>query len=119
MMASAWVFSRSIPALVRDMMRPVTDAFLAAQGLAQADVQGLIVHPGGERVLEALEDSYGLARGGLVEGARCAGRPRAICRRSPCSRSCAGLWPGPQKGAHLMAALGPDFRSACALLDLL
>ncbi|NBW86561.1 MAG: hypothetical protein EBR23_06970 [Planctomycetia bacterium] len=60
------VFSRSIPDLVRTMMRPVTDAFLSTQGLTQSDIRGLIVHPGGERVLEALEDCYGLPRGDLV-----------------------------------------------------
>src|SRR5262249_41963735 len=61
------IFSRSIPNLVRDEMRPVTDAFLAAQGLSQDDVEGLIVHPGGEKVLEALEACYELPAGGLKD----------------------------------------------------
>ncbi len=111
------VFSRSIPDLVRTMMRPVTDAFLAAQGLAQADLQGLIVHPGGERVVEALEDSYGLAPGALAEargvladhGNMSAVTVLAVLRRT-CARGA--------RGVHLMAALGPGFSVGMCLLDL-
>ena len=112
------VFSRSIPALVRDMMRPVTDAFLAANGATQTDMKGLIFHPGGERVLEALEDCYGLPRGGLTEarsvladhGNMSAVTVLAVLRR---------IMAGPATGPHLMAALGPGFSVGMCLLDLL
>ncbi|MBX7197941.1 MAG: type III polyketide synthase [Rhodospirillaceae bacterium] len=115
------VFSRSIPALVRDMMRPVTDAFLASKGLAQADLKGLIVHPGGERVLEALEDCYGFARGGLVEaravladhGNMSAVTVLAVLRRTLVKAGARGA-----RGPHLMAALGPGFSVGMCLLDL-
>lgn len=115
------VFSRSIPALVREMMRPVTDGFLAAQGLTQADLAGLIVHPGGERVLEALEDCYGLARGALVEargvladhGNMSAVTVLAVLRRTLAKAGACGA-----RGPHLMAALGPGFSVGMCLLDL-
>lgn len=111
------VFSRSIPALVRDMMRPVTDAFLAEHGLAQGDLQGLIVHPGGERVLEALEDCYGLAPGALVDARGVLadhGNMSAVTVLAVLRRTLARGAMGP----HLMAALGPGFSVGMCLLDL-
>ncbi len=115
------VFSRSIPALVREMMRPVTDAFLGAQGLAQGDLQGLIVHPGGERVLEALEDSYGLARGALTEARGVLadhGNMSAVTVLAVLRRTLAKAGARSAKGPHLMAALGPGFSVGMCLLDL-
>ena len=112
------VFSRSIPDLVRDKMRPVTDSFLAANGLSQADLKGVIVHPGGERVLEALEDCYELPRGGLVEARGVLadhGNMSAVTVLAVLRRTLAG----PATGPHLMAALGPGFSVGMSLLDLL
>lgn len=112
------VFSRSIPALVREKMRPATDAFLAAQGLSQDDMRGLIMHPGGERVLEALEDSYGLDRGGLVEARAVLadhGNMSAVTVLAVLRRVVAGDAHGP----HLMAALGPGFSVGMCLLELI
>lgn len=115
------VFSRSIPVLVREMMRPVTDTFLAAQGLRQADLAGLIVHPGGERVLEALEDCYGLAPGALVEARGVLadhGNMSAVTVLAVLRRTLVKAGAGATKGPHLMAALGPGFSVGMCLLDL-
>ncbi len=60
------IFSRSILNLVREKMRGVTNAFLYTRRLTQDDIDGLIVHPGGEKVLEVLESCCGLPRGGLI-----------------------------------------------------
>lgn len=115
------VFSRSIPTLVREMMRPVTDAFLAAHGLTQADLAGLIVHPGGERVLEALEDCYDLAPGALAEARGVLadhGNMSAVTVLAVLRRTLAKATARPAKGPHLMAALGPGFSVGMCLLDL-
>ncbi len=112
------VFSRSIPDLVRTMMRPVTDAFLSTQGLTQSDIRGLIVHPGGERVLEALEDCYGLPRGDLVSARGVLadhGNMSAVTVLAVLRRTLAQDAAGP----HLMAALGPGFSVGMCLLDLM
>jgi alkylresorcinol/alkylpyrone synthase len=112
------VFSRSIPDLVRDKMRPVTDAFLAANGLAQTDMEGVIAHPGGERVLEALEDCYEMPRGGLAEARSVLadhGNMSAVTVLAVLRRTLAG----PATGPHLMTALGPGFSVGMCLLDLL
>ena len=58
--------SRGIPDIARRRVRPVTDEFLASVGLDLADVDDFICHPGGARVLDALEDAFGLPAGGLA-----------------------------------------------------
>jgi alkylresorcinol/alkylpyrone synthase len=112
------VFSRSIPALIRESMRGVTDAFLAGNGLSQADMEGLIMHPGGAKVLEALEESYGLPEGGLVEARAVLadhGNMSAVTVLAVLDRTMAQG----ARGRHLMAALGPGFSLGMCVLDLL
>ncbi|HXQ11738.1 MAG TPA: 3-oxoacyl-[acyl-carrier-protein] synthase III C-terminal domain-containing protein [Caulobacteraceae bacterium] len=59
------LLSRDIPTLVREELRPVVDAFLAKHGGALNDIAGFVCHPGGAKVLDALEDCFGLQRGDL------------------------------------------------------
>lgn len=111
------IFSRSIPHLVCTKLRPVTDAFLRDCGLTQEDLAGLIVHPGGERVLEALESAYGLAPGGLVHARAVLaerGNMSAVTVLAVLERTLAAG----EKGPHLMTALGPGFSAATCLMDL-
>ena len=58
--------SRGVPDVARHRVRRVTDEFLASVGLELADVDDFICHPGGTRVLEALEEAFGLPSGGLA-----------------------------------------------------
>ena len=58
--------SRGIPDIARHRVRPVTDEFLASVGLQLADVDDFVCHPGGARVLDALEEAFGLPAGGLA-----------------------------------------------------
>jgi alkylresorcinol/alkylpyrone synthase len=111
------VFSRSIPNLVRDRMRGVTDTFLAAQGLAQNDLAGLIVHPGGEKVLEALEACYEMPDGGLSDARAVLadhGNMSAVTVLAVLERALARG----AKGKHLMTALGPGFSVGMCVMDL-
>jgi alkylresorcinol/alkylpyrone synthase len=111
------VFSHSIPQLVRDKMRGVTDTFLATHGLTQSDLAGLIVHPGGERVLEALEACYGLTNNELADSRAVLadhGNMSAVTVLAVLERTLARG----AKGRHLMTALGPGFSVGMCLLDL-
>src|SRR5205085_8543641 len=47
------VFSRDIPTIVRERVRPSLMAFLEAQGLDLASTPHLVAHPGGVKVLNA------------------------------------------------------------------
>lgn len=112
------VFSRSIPALVREQMRGVTDAFLAAQGLSLKDIHGLVVHPGGEKVLEAMEVCYGLPPSGLADARAVLadhGNMSAVTVLAVLERTLANK----ATGRHLMTALGPGFSVGMCLLDLM
>src|SRR3546814_14093757 len=60
------LFSRDIPALIRERMGPVVDGFLARHGLARADLDGYACHPGGAKVIAALEEVFGVPDGGFT-----------------------------------------------------
>jgi len=57
------VFSRDIPALVRHHMRDVAGNFLARHRLGLSDIDRFVCHPGGAKVLTALEEAFGLGAG--------------------------------------------------------
>jgi len=54
------VLSSDLPQVVRDTLRPDVDAFLAENGLTRSDIASWICHPGGPKVLEAMQDSLEL-----------------------------------------------------------
>jgi alkylresorcinol/alkylpyrone synthase len=59
------IFARSIPAFARQNLRPAMDGMLRRQGLGWDEVDRFICHPGGIRVIEALEASLKLGQGAL------------------------------------------------------
>jgi alkylresorcinol/alkylpyrone synthase len=62
--------SRDIPALVRNGLRQVVDDFLGGNGLSLPDIGTFVCHPGGAKVVAALEEPFGLPEGALVETRR-------------------------------------------------
>jgi alkylresorcinol/alkylpyrone synthase len=58
--------SRSIPHLVRERMPQNIETACSSVGLAREDVEHLVTHPGGAKVLDAFEEVFGLGPGGLV-----------------------------------------------------
>ncbi|MDE2487593.1 MAG: type III polyketide synthase, partial [Alphaproteobacteria bacterium] len=59
------VLSQAIPPIVQRKLRPAMDAMLGAQGLTVEDVDRFICHPGGAKVVEALESALDLGQGAL------------------------------------------------------
>jgi alkylresorcinol/alkylpyrone synthase len=59
------VLSPFVPPFVQKKLRPAADAMLAAQGLGIEDVDRFICHPGGAKVIEALETALDLGQGAL------------------------------------------------------
>jgi alkylresorcinol/alkylpyrone synthase len=59
------IFARAIPPFAKANLRPAMDAMLARQGLEVAEVDRFICHPGGVKVMEALESSLELGQGAL------------------------------------------------------
>ena len=58
--------SRSIPQLVRERMPQNIETACSSVGLAPEDVEHLVTHPGGAKVLDAFEEVLKLGPGGLV-----------------------------------------------------
>jgi alkylresorcinol/alkylpyrone synthase len=59
------VLSAGVPQVVRDFLRRDVDTFLAEQGLTRADISSWVCHPGGPKVLEAMQESLELPEGAL------------------------------------------------------
>jgi alkylresorcinol/alkylpyrone synthase len=51
------VLSADVPEVVRGHLRQDVDAFLAEHGLARSDVRSWVCHPGGPKVLEAMQEA--------------------------------------------------------------
>jgi len=61
----AVVFSKDIPTLVRKNFKNALIDFLSLNNLNLSDIKNFVCHPGGIKVIEALEDVFGLDSGGL------------------------------------------------------
>jgi alkylresorcinol/alkylpyrone synthase len=59
------IFAQAIPPFARRHLRPAMDSMLASQDLAVDDVDRFVCHPGGVKVMEALESSLELGQGAL------------------------------------------------------
>lgn len=109
--------SRDVPSFVRERMRDVTVEFLDRQGLALADIRHFVCHPGGAKVLVALEEAFGIAEGTLVEARevlRDYGNMSAATVLFVLDRALkAGA-----TGRLLMTAMGPGFTAAFQALEV-
>jgi alkylresorcinol/alkylpyrone synthase len=56
------VFSKEIPALVRRNMRPTVEEFLHKQEMELSQIDHVIFHPGGKKVLDAYQQSLGFKK---------------------------------------------------------
>ena len=60
------VLSADVPQVVRDHLREDVDAFLAEHGLSRREIASWVCHPGGPKVLEAMEETLELPPGALA-----------------------------------------------------
>jgi len=111
------VFSRDIPKLVATRFREVMADFLALHDLVVDDIDRFVCHPGGAKVVAALEDAFGLGRGTLASARgvlRDFGNMSAATVMFVLERTLAD--PRPWNRA-LMNALGPGFTAGFIVLD--
>ncbi len=59
------VLSADVPNVVRDYVRQDVDTFLAENGLTRNDIASWVCHPGGPKVLEAMQETLELPDGAL------------------------------------------------------
>jgi alkylresorcinol/alkylpyrone synthase len=109
-------FSQSIPALVQSDFRGLLDEFLARHKIALRDIDAFACHPGGAKVLDALEDAFALPRGGLEDS-------RSILRDYGNMSAATALFVAQRMGVRhkrqrtLMTALGPGFSAVFQMFD--
>ena len=110
------IFSRDIPALVQRDLRAATEAFLRRHDLTVADIDYFVCHPGGAKVLDALEEAFGLAPGAL-------GHARATLRDYGNMSAATVIFvlkrmlAAGVQGRMLMTALGPGFTAGFQLIE--
>lgn len=110
------IFSRDIPQIVRENVKPNIMDFLTRHGLDTGDITYYIAHPGGMKVIAAYEESLGLPEGSL-------NLSRKVLREHGNMSSPSVLYVlkeffnhGFEQGKHgILSALGPGFSSELVL----
>jgi alkylresorcinol/alkylpyrone synthase len=98
------IFSRDIPELVTAKLHDVAVEFLADHGLTLPEIDCFVCHPGGAKVLDALELAFRLQPGELATARDVLRDDGTIGNGKPWKRA-------------LVSALGPGFTAGFALLE--
>ena len=110
------LFSQSIPALVAADFRKLVLEFLEKNGLNLSGIESFATHPGGAKVLDALEEALGLASGALADS-------RAILRDYGNMSAVTALFvlermnPFANPARRLLSAFGPGFSASFLVLE--
>jgi alkylresorcinol/alkylpyrone synthase len=111
------IFSQSIPTIVRNGLCEVVDKFLLSQKLEKDDIAEFLFHPGGAKVLDAIEAALSLPYGHLNHS-------RDILRGYGNMSAATVMFVleaalrSPQPGNYLLSALGPGFTNGLVLLQV-
>jgi alkylresorcinol/alkylpyrone synthase len=112
------MLSREVPNLVRKQIGQDVDAFLAEYGYIRNDIGSWLLHTGGPKVLEAIQDSLDLNDGQLDASRDCLGKTGNLSSASVLvvlEEVMKHRRPAPGT-LGLMAAMGPGFCSELLLL---
>ncbi|MBV9572028.1 MAG: type III polyketide synthase [Alphaproteobacteria bacterium] len=110
------LFAQSIPSLVASDFRAIAAGFLRKNDIPLDSIEGFACHPGGAKVLDALEASLDLATGALEDS-------RAVLRDYGNMSAVTALFVLNRMrsrgvvGRTLMSALGPGFSAAFLMLE--
>jgi alkylresorcinol/alkylpyrone synthase len=111
------VLSADVPALASGL-RPDVDKFLAESGLTLADIEVFACHPGGPKVLEAIESGLALPDGALARSWRHLAQVGNLSSASVLFVLADALEEEPAPGTlGLLLAMGPGFCSELVLLQ--
>jgi alkylresorcinol/alkylpyrone synthase len=107
-------FAKSIPGLVAQDFRKLLDEFLARHDIPLHDIDAFACHPGGAKVLDALEDALDMQRGDLTES-------RDVLKNFGNMSAVTVLFVAERMRLMgqktLLTALGPGFTCAFLMLD--
>ena len=111
------VLSGTLPRFTRENLKQAVDGFLETHSLGLADIDGYVVHPGGPKVLEAVEQALDIEPSALRHS-------REVLRRFGNMSSPTVLFvlretvAAGQRGRHLMMSFGPGFTASFAIVDI-
>jgi alkylresorcinol/alkylpyrone synthase len=111
------IFSRDIPQLVNSEMHAITSEYLARSGLTLDDIDAFLCHPGGAKVIDALECAFGTHNGALSDSRtvlRDYGNMSAATVMFVLDRNLAR---GDGWRRALLSSLGPGFTAAFVTLE--
>jgi alkylresorcinol/alkylpyrone synthase len=111
------VLSPELPGLLRKELRPALDAFLERNGLDLTDFEGLLLHPGGRKVLETAEAVLGIERD-RVEHSWAVLRDFGNMSSATAAFILHRALHSGDRGPHLLAAFGPGFSAYFVGLEL-
>ena len=107
---------RSLPAFVLDALPPVVDRFLEPHGMGLGELSGVVLHPGGPKVIDAVRDGLGLTESAIT--------PARSVLRSVGNLSSVTVFFVLREQLHaglggpvLLTALGPGFTAGFVLLE--
>ncbi len=111
------VLSAEVPDMVRDHLRDDVDGLLSDHGLSRADIAVWIAHPGGPKVLEAMQEALDLPDDALDRAWRTLREKGNLSSTSVLLVLAEVLDDPPPPGSYgLMTAMGPGFCSELVLL---
>ena len=109
------VFAQAIPPFVEEHLRPAVQGILGRAGFEIADVDRFVCHPGGVKVIQALERALALGQGSLDHERQVLAEYGNMSAPTVLFVLERVLHEGlPQRSA--LAALGPGFSASCAVL---
>ena len=109
------IFQRTIPNFVTENLNPAVTRILEGMGLTMADIGRFICHPGGARVIQALETALALPQGTLDHERQVI----ADCGNMSAPTVLFVLERARHQGLpprSLLTALGPGFTASCVTL---
>jgi len=111
------VLSPEVPKVIREHLGPDVDALLADYDLSRADIGAWIMHTGGPRVMEAMQESLGLDSSHLATSWECLRRTGNLSSASVLCVLEQFMIRKPDPGTwSILAAMGPGFCSELVLL---
>ncbi len=114
----AIVLSQRLPELIKQRLGDDVDSFLAANGLKRSEIRSWVIHPGGPKILQAVEGALGLCQRELELSWEClsefgnlsSGSVLKVLEATMTTRR-------PQSGAPgVILAMGPGFCSEMMLV---
>jgi alkylresorcinol/alkylpyrone synthase len=113
-----WRLAPDVPEVAEQWAAPSVEAALASVGWSIADLEHVLVHPGGAKVLDAVEDALGLARGALGWSRRTMADHGNVSSVTVLLVLEAFLRSGPGPGRGLLSAMGPGFAFEHVLFEV-